>query len=115
MRQRRLAIAKYRTDQQVLMQLRSIILVEALAARGIPIANLMQVSTEEKDKKPEKVDWDCAMNTEDDSKVSNRLLKRLWDLHASSFAARNASSPSKRKLTKRLLHRLAQPQTQTNG
>ena len=60
---RRLAVQKWRMEQQMLMQLRSTFLSEALAKRGIPIVSITDVSTAEGDKPPEKVDWDCAMST----------------------------------------------------
>mmetsp|Transcript_19952 Transcript_19952/g.28254 ORF Transcript_19952/g.28254 Transcript_19952/m.28254 type:complete len:373 (+) Transcript_19952:237-1355(+) len=65
---KRLAARKWRTDQQNLMQLRSFVLSEVLAKRGIPMPTLLDVSTAEGDKPPEKVDWDCALSTEEDSK-----------------------------------------------
>ena len=64
-------LRKYRIEQQMLMQLRSTILSEALAKRGLPMVTLMDVSTKDGDKPPEMVDWDCAMSTEDESKVSS--------------------------------------------
>lgn len=63
------ALKKWRMDQQVLLQLRSTFLSEALAARGIPISTLAEVSTAEGDKPPESVDWDCAMSTVDEPKT----------------------------------------------
>eukprot|EP00542_Grammatophora_oceanica_P013172 CAMPEP_0194035168 /NCGR_PEP_ID=MMETSP0009_2-20130614/7622_1 /TAXON_ID=210454 /ORGANISM="Grammatophora oceanica, Strain CCMP 410" /LENGTH=336 /DNA_ID=CAMNT_0038676423 /DNA_START=6 /DNA_END=1016 /DNA_ORIENTATION=- len=61
-------VRKYRMEQQQLMQLRSMILSEELAKRGIPIPTLQDVSVPNDQKKPEKVDWDCAMATEDEPK-----------------------------------------------
>lgn len=67
---RRIATQKWRMDQQLLMQLRSTVLSEALAKRGVPgITTLVDISTADGDKPPEKVDWDCAMSTEDDPKT----------------------------------------------
>lgn len=77
---RRLALQKWVMDQQILMQLRSTFLSEALAKRGIPIATIADVSTSEGDKPPEKVDWDCAMSTLDEPKVRSTI--RLSRLHA---------------------------------
>ena len=62
-------LLKYRSDQQLLYQLRSTFLSELLASRGVPLPTVMGVSTVEGDKPPEKVDWDCAMSTVDDPKV----------------------------------------------
>lgn len=67
---KRIALEKWRMDQQMLMQLRSTFLTEALAKRGIPIVSITDVSTAEGDKPPEVVDWDCAMSTVDEPKVS---------------------------------------------
>lgn len=67
---RRLAVQKYRMDQQMLLQLRSTFLSEALARRGLPITTIQDVSTADGNKPPEKVDWDCAMSTTEEPKVS---------------------------------------------
>ena len=61
-------LSKYRTNQQMLYQLRSTYLSEMLAARGVPLPTIMSVSTPEGEKPPEKVDWDCALSTDDDPK-----------------------------------------------
>lgn len=61
-------LCKYRTEQQILYQLRSTYLSEMLALRGVPLPTIVSVSTADGDKPPEKVDWDCAMCTEDDPK-----------------------------------------------
>jgi len=74
---RRLALQKWRMEQQMLMQLRSTFLSEALAKRGIPVATISDVSTADGNKPPEKVDWDCAMSTSDEPKV-NRLCSSTW-------------------------------------
>jgi hypothetical protein len=66
---RQQVLRKYRMEQQQLMQLRSTILSEALAKRGVPMITLLDVSTPEGQKPPEKVDWDCATSTEDEPKV----------------------------------------------
>lgn len=68
---RRLALQKWRMDQQMLMQLRSTFLSEALAKRGIPLVTITDVSTADGDKPPEKVDWDCSLSTNEEPKVSN--------------------------------------------
>lgn len=66
---RRLAVQKYRMEQQMLLQLRSTFLSEALAKRGLPITTIKDVSTADGNKPPEKVDWDCAMSTIEEPKV----------------------------------------------
>ncbi|OEU11644.1 hypothetical protein FRACYDRAFT_270650 [Fragilariopsis cylindrus CCMP1102] len=59
----------YRMKQQVLLQLRATALSEALVARGLPgIPSLRDVSTLDGKLKPKKVDWDCALSTEEDPK-----------------------------------------------
>ncbi|MGK3751690.1 MAG: hypothetical protein ACI8RD_003991 [Bacillariaceae sp.] len=58
----------YRMKQQVLLQLRATALSEALVARGLPIPSLRDVSTLDGKIKPKKVDWDCALSTEEDPK-----------------------------------------------
>jgi hypothetical protein len=65
---RRLAVQKYRMEQQMLLQLRSTFLSEALAKRGLPITTIQDVSTADGNKPPEKVDWDCAMSTIEEPK-----------------------------------------------
>jgi len=62
-------LKKYRMEQQQLMQLRSTILSEALAKRGVPMITLLDVSTPDGQKPPEKVDWDCALSTQDEPKT----------------------------------------------
>lgn len=52
----------------MLYQLRSTYLTEMLAARGVPLPTIMSVSTADGEKPPGKVDWDCAMSTDDDPK-----------------------------------------------
>jgi hypothetical protein len=66
---KRQIIRKYRMEQQMLMQLRSTMLSEALAKRGLPMITIMDVSTADGDKPPEMADWDCAMSTPDEPKV----------------------------------------------
>mmetsp|Transcript_41796 Transcript_41796/g.75244 ORF Transcript_41796/g.75244 Transcript_41796/m.75244 type:complete len:368 (-) Transcript_41796:135-1238(-) len=61
-------LSKYRMEQQMLYQLRSTYLSEMLAARGVPLPTIMSVSTTDGEKPPEKVDWDCALSTDDDPK-----------------------------------------------
>ncbi|VEU33604.1 unnamed protein product [Pseudo-nitzschia multistriata] len=56
----------YRMKQQVLLQLRATYLSETLAKRGLPIATIQDVATPEGTSPPQKVDWDCAMSTEED-------------------------------------------------
>ena len=64
------AIQTYKLQQQHLLQLRSTFLSEALASRGINVGpTMMDVSTPEGSKQPQKVDWDCCLSTEDDPKV----------------------------------------------
>mmetsp|Transcript_61377 Transcript_61377/g.176664 ORF Transcript_61377/g.176664 Transcript_61377/m.176664 type:complete len:373 (-) Transcript_61377:31-1149(-) len=62
------ALQSYRMQQQVLLQLRSTFLSEALAKRGIPMPTIVDVSTPEGSNPPQSVDWDCAMSTEEDPK-----------------------------------------------
>jgi hypothetical protein len=66
---KRLVLQKWSVEQQMLMQLRSTFLSEALAKRGIPMTTLTDVATSDGDKPPERVDWDCAMSTLDEPKV----------------------------------------------
>jgi hypothetical protein len=47
---KRLILQKWRMDQQLLMQLRSTFLTEALAKRGIPMRTLTDVATSDSDK-----------------------------------------------------------------
>jgi len=61
-------LSKYRTEQQILYQIRSTYLSEMLALRGVPLPTITSVSTADGDKPPEKVDWDCAMCTEENPK-----------------------------------------------
>jgi len=60
---------KWRMQQQQLLQLRSTFFSEALAARGIPLTTMLDVSTLDGEKPPEQVDWDCVMSTVNDPKV----------------------------------------------
>ena len=62
-------LVKYRSEQQLLYQVRSTYLSEMLAARGVPMPTVVGVATVEGNKPPEKVDWDCAMSTLEDPKV----------------------------------------------
>jgi len=60
-------LARHRAEQQLLYQLRSTYLTEILASRGVPnLPTLASVSTSDGDRPPEKVDWDCALSTEDE-------------------------------------------------
>lgn len=59
---------KWRIQQQQLLQLRSTFLSEALAARGIPLTTMMEVSTLDSEKPPDEIDWDCVLSTESDPK-----------------------------------------------
>ncbi|KAL7545873.1 hypothetical protein ACHAWF_009225 [Thalassiosira exigua] len=61
-------LVKYRTEQQMLYQLRSTYLTELLASRGVPLPTIASVSTADGEKPPERVDWDCALSTDDDPK-----------------------------------------------
>lgn len=65
---------KWRIQQQQLLQLRSTFLSETLAARGIPLTTMVDVSTLDGAKPPEEVDWDCAMSTERDPKVCLKTI-----------------------------------------
>ena len=68
-KEEQIKLNKYRTEQQLLYQLRSTYLSEMLAGRGIPnLPTVTSVSTPEGAKPPEKVDWDCALSTYDDPK-----------------------------------------------
>jgi len=62
-------LSKFRSDQQVLLQLRSTFLTEALAKRGLPVATVAGVSTADGDRPPEATDWECALSTHDDPKT----------------------------------------------
>ena len=59
----------YRMKQQLLLQLRSTYLSEALAKRGIPLPTVSDVSTPDGKAPPKQVDWDCAVSTEDEPKT----------------------------------------------
>ena len=61
-------VLKFRTDQQMLYQLRSTYLTEMLAARGVPLPTITSVSTPDGEKPPEKTDWDCALSTDEEPK-----------------------------------------------
>eukprot|EP00566_Odontella_aurita_P011238 CAMPEP_0113564606 /NCGR_PEP_ID=MMETSP0015_2-20120614/21713_1 /TAXON_ID=2838 /ORGANISM="Odontella" /LENGTH=395 /DNA_ID=CAMNT_0000466707 /DNA_START=23 /DNA_END=1210 /DNA_ORIENTATION=+ /assembly_acc=CAM_ASM_000160 len=65
----RAALAKYRSDQSVLLQLRSTLLSEALAQRGVPLPTLRDVCTTDGDRPAEKCDWDCALSTVEEPKT----------------------------------------------
>jgi len=59
----------YRMQQQVLLQLRATHLSEALVARGVPtIPSLHDIQTPDGQVPPKRIDWDCAVSTEDDPK-----------------------------------------------
>jgi hypothetical protein len=62
------SLQAYRMQQQILLQLRATFLSEALARRGLPLPTLLEVATPEGAQKPQSVDWDCALATEDDPK-----------------------------------------------
>lgn len=67
MREERERLVKYRTEQQMLYQLRSTYLTEILASRGIPnLPTIASVSTPDGERPPERVDWDCALSTDDE-------------------------------------------------
>lgn len=62
-------LIKYRMEQQMLYQLRSTYLTEMLAMRGVPnLPTIVSVSTADGEKPPEKVDWDCALCTDEEPK-----------------------------------------------
>lgn len=61
-------LQKWQTEQQLLLNLRSTFLSEALAKRGLPITTIADVSIADGDKPPEPTDWDCAMATEEEPK-----------------------------------------------
>jgi hypothetical protein len=63
-------LIKYYMDQQLLMQIRGTLLTEVLARRGLPLNTMETVATPEGAQKPQLVDWDCAMSTRDQPKVS---------------------------------------------
>ena len=72
------AIQSYKLQQQHLLQLRSTFLSEALATRGINVGpTMVDVTTPEGSKPPQKVDWDCCLSTEDDPKVCMYLCMLL--------------------------------------
>ncbi len=60
------SLQSYRMQQQVLLQLRSTYLSEALAKRGLPVPTLSDVATPDGAIPPQPVDWDCAMATQED-------------------------------------------------
>jgi len=64
-----MALGKYRMEQQELLQIRSIILSEALAERGLPMKTRTEVSTVVGKEEPEVIDWDCAMSTTKEPKT----------------------------------------------
>lgn len=59
-------LAKYRMEQQLLYQLRSTFLAEALASRGVPLPTIASVATADGERPPDVVDWDCALSTADE-------------------------------------------------
>mmetsp|Transcript_28644 Transcript_28644/g.61428 ORF Transcript_28644/g.61428 Transcript_28644/m.61428 type:complete len:388 (+) Transcript_28644:141-1304(+) len=61
-------LQSYRMKQQVLLQLRATFLSESLAKRGLPVPSLQDVSTPDGRVPPQRVDWDCALSTEEDPK-----------------------------------------------
>jgi len=61
-------LQKWKTEQQLLLNLRSTFLSEALAKRGLPITTIADVSIADGDKPPQPTDWDCAMATEEQPK-----------------------------------------------
>ena len=97
----------YRMKQQILMQLRATYLSEALAKRGLPITTIADVSTPEGAAPPEKVDWDCALATEEepksclysfDAQFNTKVLAPLGTTQWISVAALNRlrrTDPSK--------------------
>lgn len=62
-------LLKYRSEQQLLYQLRATYLSELLASRGLPLPTVLGVGTVDGERPAEKVDWDCALSTVDDPKV----------------------------------------------
>jgi hypothetical protein len=80
-------LLKYRSDQQLLYQLRSTYLSELLASRGVPLPTVVGVSTVEGEKPAERVDWDCALSTVEDPKVNRSSL--IWVLPHLSCALLN--------------------------
>ncbi|KAL3784779.1 hypothetical protein ACHAWO_006425 [Cyclotella atomus] len=62
-------LLKYRSDQQLLYQLRSTYLSELLASRGLPLPTVLGVSTVDGERPAERVNWDCALSTVDDPKT----------------------------------------------
>lgn len=61
-------LQKWKTEQQLLLNLRSTFLSEALAKRGLPITSIADVSIADGNKPPEPTDWDCVMATEEEPK-----------------------------------------------
>eukprot|EP00804_Cyclotella_cryptica_P014922 CCRYP_000546-RA/>CCRYP_000546-RA protein AED:0.02 eAED:0.02 QI:154/1/1/1/1/1/2/255/362 len=61
-------LVKYRSEQQLLYQVRATYLSEMLAARGVPLPTVVGVATVDGSRPPEKVDWDCALSTLEDPK-----------------------------------------------
>ena len=61
-------LQKWKTEQQLLLNLRSTFLSEALAKRGLPITTIADVSIADGNKPPEPTDWDCVMATEEEPK-----------------------------------------------
>jgi hypothetical protein len=76
-------LLKYRSDQQLLYQLRSTYLSELLASRGLPLPTVLGVSTVDGERPAERVNWDCALSTVDDPKVCIDFCQLLSLLHCS--------------------------------
>eukprot|EP00978_Attheya_sp_CCMP212_P017145 scaffold45539_cov51-Attheya_sp.AAC.4 len=60
---------KYQMEQHVLLQLRSTLLSETLAARGLSVTTMTDVTTPAGDKPPQLTDWDCALSTHEEPKT----------------------------------------------
>lgn len=67
-REEKTKLLSYRTEQQILYQLRATYLTEMLARRGVPLPTVQGVATTEGEKKPENVDWDCSLSTNEEPK-----------------------------------------------
>jgi hypothetical protein len=88
---KRSILRKYHMEQQMLMQVRSTILSEALAKRGLPMITIMDVATAEGDKPPDIVDWDCAMSTQDEPKVCTNNCCGTFESRSIGVGTRNYS------------------------